>query len=402
MGLQPRNLASGLRGDGRGWVLLAVAVGWVFILGGRFLVPALLPQVKDAFGLGNTGGGVAVTIIWATYGLTQSPAGLLTDRLGERRLLTGSLVLSAASVVVLGIAPIFLAFLVGCAAFGFATGLYGPARGTVLSRTFAGTDNAAIGATLAAGSLGSAVLPFLAGALVDSLGWRWVVGTLAPPLAVAAGFAWWAVPTHRAVDDDETSSRDQLRDVAGAVRSRGVALASIGGTLMVFGFQALSAFYVTYLVEIRDFDQRVAAGMLALVFVGGAVAQIGSGVVADRMGASGVLATTSAVSAVVVGAIPFVHGVLPIAVLSVVVGTRLGIAPVTNAYIIAVLPDAVTGSTWGSLRTAMFLVSATGSTFVGLMADSGLFDEAFLALAAVTGVAAVTYALLPTRAETAV
>ncbi|MHB9286554.1 MFS transporter [Halobacteriales archaeon Cl-PHB] len=400
MGSRPRSVASALRGGGRGWVLAAVAVGWLFILGGRFLVPALLPQIKDAFDLGNTGGGVAVTLIWMTYGLTQSPAGVLTDRLGERRLLAGSLALSAASVVVLGVAPVFLAFLVGCAAFGFATGLYGPARGTVLSRTFMGSDNAAIGITLAAGSVGSAVLPFLAGGLVSSLGWRWVVGTLVAPLAVAAGFAWWAIPAHDPGQQDrESSAATQVRDVGGAIRSRGVVLATVGSTLMVWGFQALSAFYVTYLVEIREFDQQVAAGMLSLVFVGGAVAQVGGGVVADRFGSRGVLIATSAVGALSVGAIPFVHGQVGLAALSLVIGIRLAIAPVANAYIIATLPDAVTGSAWGTLRTLFFIVGATGSTFVGVMGDAALFDEAFLVLAGVTGVAALLYALLPTRAE---
>ena len=56
----------GLRGDGRGWTLLAIAAGWVFVLGGRFLVPAVLPQVKTAFAVGDIGVGVAGTIIWAS------------------------------------------------------------------------------------------------------------------------------------------------------------------------------------------------------------------------------------------------------------------------------------------------------------------------------------------------
>ena len=95
----------GLRGDGRGWTLLAIAAGWVFVLGGRFLVPAVLPQVKTAFAVGDIGVGVAVTIIWASYGLMQTPAGLLVDRVGERRLLAGSVVLTTISVAVIGAAP---------------------------------------------------------------------------------------------------------------------------------------------------------------------------------------------------------------------------------------------------------------------------------------------------------
>jgi predicted MFS family arabinose efflux permease len=394
MGL--RRATARLRGGGRGWVLVAIAAGWVFVLGGRFLVPAVLPQVTAAFDVGNTGGGIAVTVIWATYALMQSPAGALVDRVGERRLLAGSLLLSAGSVGVLGVAPAYLAFLGGCAAFGFATGLYGPARGTALARTFPDDDGTAIGITLAAGSVGSAVLPFLAGALVGSVSWRYVVAGLAPPLLVAAAFAWRTVPERDRGSVASAPPADELAgDVLRAVRRRGVAVAVAAVTLMLFAFQGLSAFYVTYLA--RELDQRVAAGLFALLFVGGAVAQLAGGAAADRFGERAVLTVTAAVGAVAVGAVPFVDGLVPLAALSVVLGTRLAIAPVSNAYIIAVLPDAVTGTAWGTLRTAFFLLGATGSTVVGAMADSQLFDEAFLLLALVTAIAAALYAFLPSR-----
>jgi predicted MFS family arabinose efflux permease len=395
-----RTTAARLRAGGRGPVLVAIAAGWVFVLGGRFLVPAVLPQVTSTLSVGNLGGGVAVTVIWAAYALMQSPAGALADRLGERRLLTGSLLLSAGSVAVLGLAPAFLAFLGGCAAFGFATGLYGPARGTALARTFPSDDGAAIGATLAAGSVGSAVLPFLAGALVGSVSWRLVVVGLAPPLLVVAAFAWYSVPERDGSAAPETPPADELLgDVLRAVQRRRVAVAVAAVTLMLFAFQGLSAFYVTYLA--RSMDQRVAAGLFALLFLAGAVAQLAGGALADRYGARVVLTGTSAVGAVAVGAVPFVDGVLPLAALSVVIGTRLAIAPVSNAYLIAALPDAVTGTAWGMLRTAFFLLGATGSTVVGAMADRALFDEAFLLLAGVTAIAAALYAFLPPRDQSA-
>jgi MFS family permease len=73
-------------------------------------------------------------------------------------------------------------------------------------------------------------------------------------------------------------------------------------------------------------------------------------------------------------------------------------APVSNAYIIDILPPSVQGSAWGLLRTGFFLVGAGGSTVVGAFADRGLFDEAFFVLAALAAVATVLYARLPSRA----
>ena len=396
-----RTAVGRLRGGGRGWTLLAVAVGWLFVLGGRFLVPAVLPQVKATFDLGNADAGVAITVLWATYALMQSPAGLLVDRLGERRLLAGSLLLSAGGAAALGLAPGFLVFVLASAAFGFVTGLYGPARGTAISRTFPANDGAALGAALAAGSLGSAALPFLAGALVGSFGWRVVVGGMLVPYLAAAAFAWWAVPERESGTVREpTPPAELLGDVARAVRNRAVLVAVAAVTLMLFAFQGLTAFLPTYLVEVRGFEQSTASALFALLFLGGAVAQAVAGSLSDALGERVVLTATAVAGAVTVAAIPFVDGVLPMAVVVLLVGTRLAIAPVSNAYVIAVLPPEVTGTAWGTIRTGFFLLGATGSTVVGALAEIGLFDESFLLLAGLSGLAAVLFAFVPSR-ETA-
>jgi len=392
----------GLRGDGRGWTLLAIASGWVFVLGGRFLVPAVLPQVKDTFAVSDVGAGVAITIIWATYGLMQTPAGLLVDRIGERKLLAGSVVLTATSVVVIGAAPAFAAFLVGCAGFGLATGLYGPARGTALSRTFPNHDGAAIGATLAAGSVGSAVLPLAAGSLVGSISWRLLVGGLAVPLVGLGVVIWATVPSfdngdETAPNDGPASNEIPVGDVLAAIRTRQVAVALTALTLMTFVFQGVSAFYVTYLTSISGFAQSTAAAMFSLVFVGGAVAQVAAGSLADAVGDRPVLVAVSAATIPVLVAIPMLDTVIGVAAASILLGIRLGVPAVSNAYIIAILPESVTGTAWGVLRTTSFMLAATGSTVVGLMADNALFDEAFFLLAGLTALGTLLYTRLPDR-----
>jgi MFS family permease len=411
---------SRLRGDGRGWTLIAIALGWVFVLGGRFLVPAVLPQVKTTFAVGNLGVGIAVTLMWATYALMQSPAGILIDRLGERRLLTGSLLLTAGSVVILGVAPVFIIFLCGCGVFGLATGLYGPARGTALSRTFPSNDSAAIGATLAAGSVGSAVLPLTAGAVVDGLGWRVVIASLVPLLVVTSVFTHRVIAnrhttasqsvsksTSASANPSESASRSRTASIQGliangirALRHRGVALAGTAVALMLFAFQGLSAFYVTYLVSAKQLDQSLAAGMLALLFLGGAITQVTAGAITTRFGERITLTAMTVIGVPALIAVPLVDGIAPLAVVSVLIGSRLGIAPVSNAYIIAVLPDTVTGTAWGTLRSGFFLFGATGSTVVGAMASRELLAESFFLLAGVTAIAAVLYARLPARTVT--
>ncbi len=113
----------GLRGDGQGLMFTIIAVGWLLILEVRFLVPALLPQVKSTFGVDNTTAGVAVTAVYAFYALTQFPAGLITDHVGERVALTVSLSVSAGSLVLLFGSPVFALFMIGAATFGIGSGI---------------------------------------------------------------------------------------------------------------------------------------------------------------------------------------------------------------------------------------------------------------------------------------
>ncbi|MFB6309967.1 MAG: MFS transporter [Salinirussus sp.] len=388
-----------LRGGGRGWIILAVATGWLLILGGRFLVPALLPQVKAGFGIGNAAGGVAVTVLWATYALMQSPAGVLTDRFGERVLIVGSLGLCAIAVILLGGAPTYLIFLLACGLFGFASGLFGPARGMVLTRVFSDDNSAAIGLTLAAGSIGSATLPFLAGSIVGAVSWRILVAALLAPYAVAAGFAWWAVPSQsRATDhDSEETQSGMLRAIGDAIRIAGLRRAAVAHTGMLFVYQGLTAFYVTYFVDAVGFDQGIVALLFAALFLAGAGAQVSGGFVANAIGARWVLFVLAAVGALSAAALPFVDSLLPLFVVTIVVGTRLGYSPVSNAYMIAVLPPGIRGRVWGLIRTSNFVVGSLGSTVVGVMADAGYFDEAFFMLAAVSALSALLYINLPGR-----
>ncbi|MFB6311890.1 MAG: MFS transporter, partial [Salinirussus sp.] len=94
-----RRALAEIHADGRSGALVALGLGWFFVLGLRFTVPALLPFITRDFPVSNAAAGGAITILWLTYAGMQFPAGALVDRVGERRLLTASAFLSAASIV---------------------------------------------------------------------------------------------------------------------------------------------------------------------------------------------------------------------------------------------------------------------------------------------------------------
>jgi predicted MFS family arabinose efflux permease len=278
---------------------------------------------------------------------------------------------------------------------GVGNGLYGPTRGTLLSSIYPDNASTAIGFTLAVGSLGAAALPIIAGAVMNRFGWRITIAGAVPLLLVTTTLAWRVVPSTAAVDNTGTSAQRHLRGLLSAVGRRPIVLSVGGKTIRVFAFQGLSAFLPTYLITVKGLDEITASVLFSMLFVSGAIAQIGAGRAVTYYGNQRVLVTLAGVSILPLLALPFLSDVVPIAIVIVFIGIQLGITPVTNIYIINALPPTDRNGAWGFLRTGYFLVASTGSVFVGVLADMGFFDGAFLVLGGLLAVVTIIFTFLP-------
>jgi len=297
--------------------------------------------------------------------------------------------------------PLFVLFLIACVLFGLGSGLFAPPRVTLLSRIYPERDNTALGITLAAGSVGAAVLPFVAGWLGVRYGWRSGFGILVPLfLAVFVGL-WWIIPREGANKSHaiDRSFRHALRRIVSSLRNSSILLTGGAITLIVFTYQGFTSFFPTYLVATKGIQQDTATTIFAIFFATGAIVQPLAGRAADRVGDRPLFLSLSALTTITLGLLPFVDGILTLGTLAVFLGVRAGLGPINNAYLVAILPDDVQGASYGFIRTVYLGIGATGSIVVGLFADADLFDEAFLVLAGLTAVAFVLYLFLPPRSS---
>lgn len=382
-------------------MLAIVALGWLLVSGTRFVVPALLPQIKTAFTITNTSAGFAVTVLWLTYAALQFPTGLLTDRWGERTLLVGSIAVGTVGVLAFAVAPVFAVFLGASLLFGLGIGLFGLPRVTLLSRIYPQNDGTALGVTFAAGNVGAVVLPLLAGWVASRHDWRLGFGVLAPLFLLVLAGLWRRVPARASADARavEESSRHAVRRLSAGLTDRTVLLLGTILTLVVFTWQGLTAFLPTYLVAQKGLGQEGATTLYGAFFATSAVVQPLAGRAGDRYGYRPVLLGFAGLATLTVLALPFVDGPAALTVLAVLLGARAGVGPLNNAYLVAVLPDDVEGAGYGLLRTVYLGLGATGSVVVGAFADADLFDEAFLFLAGLTAIIFGLYVLLPPRPE---
>lgn len=389
--------ARGLWGDGRGWTIVFVAMGWLLVLGTRLIVPAVLPQIQAEFEINNTTAGLAMGVILSFYAMMQFPAGVLVDRLGEKIVLLVSLCIAVVSLVGFVYAPSFSVFLMACIIFGLGTGLYGNPRVTILSNIYPKNTGIALGFTFAAGSIGAATLPFTAGLITQAFNWRYPFGVAVLPFLVAIVGVWRLIPNVRTGPEQEVfdSARGTITRVYEAITERTILLSSGAILVMVFSFQGFTAFLPAYFIAQKNLPQETAVALYSLFFLTGAVVQPVAGQIADKYGPRKVMVSLCGIHAATLLTLPFVYGLFPLAMVVVVLGTRTGIGPVNNGYIVDELPDAVTGASYGLLRTAFMVMGAIGPVFVGYFADRGWFDQAFMALAILAGIATVFYWALP-------
>jgi MFS family permease len=377
----------------------------MFILGMRLVFPALLPQIKAAYVLDNATAGATITAIWVAYSLVHFPAGLLVDRAGERSLMSGSILLAAGSIILIVTVDSFSLFFVAATLFGLGTGLYATPRSTVLSNVFGDHDGLAFGVTFAAGNVGAALLPFVAGAIAIQYGWKFGFAFALPVLVLVAIALWTSLPTSSLSlsGRSRSESKHEYAKSLYVMATRQDMLLTAGGImLMTFTYQGFTSFYPAYLVEMKKLDSGVAATLFGVLFLSGAVAQPIAGTIADQVGSARTLAGIAVFGALTLATLPLVEGTLPLLVLSALLGTRLAVGPVNNAFIIELLPSEIQGSGYGLVRAVYLMVGSTGAFVVGSIADGFSFDIAFLFLAGVTVVAALLYIwLIPSNQHSA-
>lgn len=394
---EARAIGRGLWREGRGWVLILVAMGWVLSLGTRYVFPVLFPAIRADLEIGLSTLGVLYTLLWVAYAVGQFPGGIVADRFGDRNTLVVSTAVTAVTVLGVGLAANAFLLAVGMILFGLATALYGPVRFTVLSGIYDEYEGTAIGITQAAGQLGNALLPVGANAVAAYLTWQAGLLCVLPLFAVVTVGLWLVVPTRSAesssaVDDLSTETlRYVLRHVTDR---RPLALAGVLAITM-FVLQGMSGFYPTYLADVKGLSSGNAALLYGIFFSSAVVVQPIAGSLGDVLSKRWTLLVGFGPLSVGLLLVPFASGRYQLTAVTLLLGSIFFVTPVAIPMLMATLPADIEGTGLGLLRTGYFLFGATGTTVVGVLADRGSFDESFLVLTALLLVAVLLVAVLP-------
>lgn len=361
-------------------------MGFLLLNGFRYIFPALLPFFRIEFEMTLTTAGLVLTLLWLAYGVGQIPGGMIGDRIGERLILVSSCGFALGMVILITVSTTQVGFIIGAVGFGLALGLFSPSRMTVLTDLYPNNSGTAIGLNLGISSLGLTVLPVIAAGVAGVVGWRLGFGYVIPFIALVLIGLWITVPKRTApAMTGGTSLFDSVLGPIKTLRNPPV-LASLAAMIgMHFLFQAFSSFYPTYLVDMKGMSEQLAALVFGLIFALGLVIQPTSGFAGDRLGWRRTMLLIAIITIVGLVLLPIVESLVLIVVVTVLLSIQRGFWPIANAYLIDLFPNEIQSSGLGVSRTTYILLGSPGPIVVGVMADRGYFNEAFLLLAAIAG-----------------
>lgn len=346
---------------------------------------AIGPVLVSTLHIGNAQLGLLTSASWGGMLLGMIPFGFLVDRYGERRVLAGGAVLLAAALVAASMAPGYWALfaLLIPAAVGASSGSPGGARAIAawFSRSERGTAlGIRQGGVTLAGVAAALGLPPIA----LHLGWR-------PAFWAVAGAGLVAVAVFLAVYREPELSREATAgslDLGQLFRNRRF----LAATAFAWVFQGVLGATVTYVPVTLHLGAGLsvvaAAGLLALLQVGGLTGRIGWGLLSDRAGHTSTMAITGLLCAAACLLMAWLGRTgTPVVVLACL-AFLLGLSALGwNALYIAITAESVplhhAASAIGIGTAITFTGMFVGAPLYGLLADhSGGYTDSWAALAA--------------------
>lgn len=315
-------------------------------------------------------GNLSAFYFYAYAGL-QIPIGVMLDRLGPRRLMSGGAALAGLGGILFAMADSLALAYLGRLLIGAGAAFSWVGALTVIVQWFPARRFAALaGGTQAFGMTGAIFGQAPMGYAVAAWGWR--PGMLWVGLAgVALARAIFAVVRDRpAAHHGPTGVAAALRI---AVAQRQVWLSGVFGMAMVTPTTAFGGLWaVPYLMQVHGLERAEAAGLTSLIFVSWALGAPLVGGLSDRLGARRRPMVAGALTAVLcLGALPFA-GAAPIWALGALMAVQ-GMAASSMVVGVALAreraPAQVSSTAMGLVNTFVIGSGAVFQPLMGLVLD---------------------------------
>jgi MFS family permease len=423
--------------------LVVVSLVWFLAKLLRYAFPPLFGPLQSEYGVSTAFLGTAYGGLMAAYAAMQFPSGALADRLGPVPVVVAGAGVAAVGAAIVGWTAALPLLVVGMVVFGVGSGAHKTVAVRLVSRAYPRRPGRALGVMDTLGAAGGLVGPAVAVALLPA--WRGLYLATAVAAVVLAVGVTRVVPrrlgaveaddggegavenprdrasTERAqpaggdaneagAGDDPADDRPRpgsgsadrgrpglpiaIRSYLAPFRDRRFTAFALSAVPFTFATGGAFAFLPLFFERVAGQSTAAAGTLYSAVFVG-AVAQLATGELGDRVGHLPVAVGTTALAAVALAVVATAPPLVVLAAAAVAFGAGLhGLIPVRGAYMMRVLPDETAAGSLGVVRTLFMGASAVAPAVVGVVADTAGLAPAVWLLVGVAAVSVVPAASL--------
>jgi FSR family fosmidomycin resistance protein-like MFS transporter len=302
----------------------------------------LLPFIRDEFALDYTRVGLIISAFSLSYGISQLPAGWISDRIGPRIVITMGISGVAVFGLLVGVSQTFTMMLIFLVLMGMVAGGYHPTAPALISTAVGSkTLGRALGFHAVGGSASYFLAPIVAAAMASVWGWRSPFIGLAIPTA-AFGIVFYILLGQRAAADkiehEPSSSPTEIPYAPGYLRR--LAPFIILSTFTAAMPFSVASFIPLFMVDKFGVSREMAAYFLALIYSAGFWAAPLGGYLSDRLGRVKLLIVVGFVTSLVIYLLNLATYSLGIGALLIGIGMLNYIRmPVSESYIISQTPE---------------------------------------------------------------
>lgn len=267
-----------------GLIVMTVTHTLTHVFGG--IHPAIFSILREEFSLSLRQLGIIAAIPPLLQALISIPTGLLSDRIGSKKMVMLSLVVAILGAVLASQTTSPLMFIVAISLVYLNTTIYHPASYSFTSRLFTDENRPkALGLHGAGGTLGHAIGPLSVSILIGLLAfeWRQVYLLLAAPLLIGIIMVFFLKEETPEKGGEEDPAVEAATDVR-SILSFSMVMFLAYSALRMMGGSMISTFIVLYLQDVKHMDLAaasfIASGTMLLGFL---AAPIG-GFMAARFG----------------------------------------------------------------------------------------------------------------------
>jgi len=359
------------------------------------IFPAVLLLLKEEFSLGYLGLGVINNIMVFAYGLGALPGGMIYNRFGPKKLYLFCFLGSAAASLMLALSPNVVFFTVGLAILGSSGSVYHPMANSLITSKVKEYGKA-LGIHGAAGNIGLATAPFLAGLIGSQWGWRAAYFLLAFPGVAVSIWSFFIDMSVGGKEAKENPQRGSARAPISRTRnfwiffSLPLVLIYLVNMLHSFCFHGAITFLPTYMAQRTNFqilswDSVAIGGMLSgLALFMGVFGQYTGGVLGQRPHLERNLLIISAMGFPFVLAMSFTTDVLLFLMALFYFFANFCLQPMTNVFLAQYTTLQMRGMAFGIFFFAAFALGSLASSFSGFLAEAFGLQSVFVGLSIMT------------------